>query len=369
MLKKIKSQVSFTDFIISVLVLGVVITLYFHYTIDFLGEKAVKIDDLLIDTKTISSSLSSPGNPKNWDIASVENIGFTEGGSRLNGGKVKKFGNMDYEKSKKLLGTKYEYFLFFEDSNGNLINLNGKCGYGSPEVKIVNDFKKTGYLRGGDDKFIQSEIHEIETELGITIIDTNNKNTFRNTINNYDLWVIEEGKLASSDKDLLENFVKNGGIFILSEEPFNFDINIFDRFFDETNDQNVIATSVIKDSIFDFEIGNTVHFDATHHFEEGLGSIETISVFPNGWVAISKFKYGQGLVYHFADFDAGYNGFEKSHKDDFGQIVKEGIKKEILGCKSFDLSNIKAKNLVKIERILNYESEVVKMVLYLWNKG
>ena len=61
----LKSQAFYSDFVISILIFGVILVMYFTYTTNLSNQDVGLSDDLLTDSKTIVSSLTSEGYPNN----------------------------------------------------------------------------------------------------------------------------------------------------------------------------------------------------------------------------------------------------------------------------------------------------------------
>lgn len=87
------------------------------------------LDDLKHDSSFISESLSGEGYPSGWNPSTVEKLGLTDGRLRVNGSKVLYAAAINYTSLKMMLGTKHDFYVFFKDKDGNVLNL-GVCGFG-----------------------------------------------------------------------------------------------------------------------------------------------------------------------------------------------------------------------------------------------
>jgi len=88
-------------------------------------------------SESISESMLSTGYPEDWNNNSVIRIGLlTE--DKLNITKLEYLYNTEYHESKRLLNTKYNYFMYFSYNNQTIsileINNTKVCGYGSQEI-------------------------------------------------------------------------------------------------------------------------------------------------------------------------------------------------------------------------------------------
>ena len=96
---------------------------------------------MINDAKTISNFLVDVGSPSNWTADDVSTIGLMSYGKVINESKVSEFSDLviaDYPNSKKLLSSRSDYFVFFEDKAGNYIFINGIQGVGKSGVNQTN---------------------------------------------------------------------------------------------------------------------------------------------------------------------------------------------------------------------------------------
>ena len=125
-----KAQVWYTDFMVGILIFFIVIMIYYQYAHNLEQDPVQTTSDLLMDAKSISSSLITQGSPADWDQTNVEIIGLTDGNQRLVQEKLDMFFNMTYIDMRGKLRTPYNYYIYFQDLDENLIQINGKNGIG-----------------------------------------------------------------------------------------------------------------------------------------------------------------------------------------------------------------------------------------------
>ena len=116
--KKKKAQVWYIDFMVGFLILIIAIVIYYQYQDNLSNEFESDWEEMIIDSKSISSSLITQGYPSNWTNDTVEIIGLTDGNYRINSTKVMAFKNMTYKSTKSLLRTRFNFYFFLEDSEG-----------------------------------------------------------------------------------------------------------------------------------------------------------------------------------------------------------------------------------------------------------
>jgi hypothetical protein len=118
------------------------------------------------------------------------------------------------------------------------------------------------------------------------------------------------------------------------------------------------------DQYLSLAAGQSMVFNQYYYVENksSASQFKIIATFnQTGDNAISKWRYGNGTIYFFSDFDVSF------FSGDFVGIVKDSISGFIEGtCSQVNVTGIPQKKLVKTERYLTYNSKVVKMVVYLW---
>jgi hypothetical protein len=128
-----KSQVWSLDLMVAIFIFLGALLLFYRYTLNAgsLGEE--ERDSLLLDAKLISSYLVSTGYPELWSESNVSLIGLSDGDMRLIGWKVEQFSDIalaDYTNSRRLLSAMHNYYVSFEDKDGNPLKISGIEGIG-----------------------------------------------------------------------------------------------------------------------------------------------------------------------------------------------------------------------------------------------
>ncbi len=137
-----KSQAWGLDLVIALCIFVIGIMAFFLYSINFASEGEEKLDYLLYDGNAIANILLSEGSPPDWNSSSVIFPGLVSE-NKINITKLENFYYLvisDYQFSKKILNTEYDFYLFFPDSmniNGTLIDGIGKPGLN--RTNIVSD--------------------------------------------------------------------------------------------------------------------------------------------------------------------------------------------------------------------------------------
>jgi hypothetical protein len=87
---------------------------------------------MVLDSKTISNSLMSPGYPADWNTSNVQKIGLTDGNYRINQTKLENFGNIELTRARSIFDTRFNYYIQLRNQNGTTIPINGNLGIGTP---------------------------------------------------------------------------------------------------------------------------------------------------------------------------------------------------------------------------------------------
>ena len=368
-----KSQMWFTDFVIALLLFSFVMIAYYSYTSNVQDEDAKPAERLRSDVEAISSSLLSSGYPIDWNNNTVQSIGITSNDQRINKTKFTDFANMPYNLTKKLLGTFYDYFIFFTNKNGTLMNVEGICGIGTQKVNITYNINPAYYYDNGADSFLKSfMINPLQAgiyspELG------NNFDDLANNINKYDFIAIEHPLLSAStfdnNEEKIENAVANGSLLMLSGEIVSAQgkemagVKFYKKSGQSTSDRN--STVVAQDEFLSFNVDENIVFRQAYYVENQSGAKNFTNLVKfnlDNNTAVARWDYGNGSVFYFSDFDVDY--FSGNFMDKITQAIKKWGKFQ---C-NFNISNIKYKNLVPVERYLIYDSKPIKMVLYIWDE-
>ena len=136
-----RAQIWFTDFMIGILIFVIVIFIYYLYAHGIDDDPSEIIADLVLDAKTISSSLVTAGTPADWSADNVQVIGLTDGKQRIIQEKLGLFANISYNQAKTRLRTSYDYYIQLYYPNGTIIPIDSQQGIGLPPDNTTNQVK------------------------------------------------------------------------------------------------------------------------------------------------------------------------------------------------------------------------------------
>jgi hypothetical protein len=370
-----KAQVWYTDFIIGILIFTVAIIIYFVYTTNLSKDEVGLLNDLTSEAKFVSSSLASEGYPSEWDNATVKRIGLTDNSQKIDEDKLRNFADLSYNRTKKLLGTVYDFLVFFEDTNSTILNIGGFCGKGSPAVNISFDIR-TAYYYDGEEFLKDFMMEQFNADIYSSSDPENDFDALAANLTNYGLVVVEHPLLSTSDftehKSEFEDYVSIGGLLMLSGEIVSaqgkdmLGVEFYKKSGQSISDRN--ATVNQSDEYLAFEVGRSIVFAQAYYTinTSDAQNYKTLVVFnEDDNTAVSKWSYGNGTSYYFSDFDATYFG------GNFIREVEDGTKGWVGGRCIINMSNANINNLAKTSRFLTYNKgnklNIAKMVLYLWS--
>lgn len=355
------------DFAIGLLLFTFTLAIYFSYTNNFQNEDKGKFSLMLKDAKSISSSLSLEGYPDDWLNNSVIRIGIADE-QNVNGTKLKRLKQINYTQSRTRFATSYDYFVYFTDDNGSVLNINGVCGSGYPLINLSYNIKSAYYFQDSDDTFLLDFMnHTFKADIYEDDIDTLVSN-----LSKYQFLVLEHPLLSSSEfnqnKDELENYSSRGGLLMVSGELATAATNSMSGadFKKKSGQSQSQRTAIVNnsDTILSLDVGDTLAFAQYYYAENKTGSSNFLRIATFNQTddnAVSKWKYGNGTIYFFSDFDvSSFSGNFITLIQDLAQSFVEGT------CTPVNTTAINAKDLVKTERYLIYNSKIVRMVVYVW---
>jgi len=369
-----KSQAWFMDFAIALLLFTFTLAVYFSYTTNFQKQEKGDLDIMLSDAKSISSSLLLSGYPGDWDNITVIRIGIADE-QKINATKLKTFKKMGYNSTKRKFATAYNYFVFFVNENGDVMNIKGICGSGYPLTNISYNIKSAYYYNDEDDKFLKdfmSTSFGADIYFGDNPSDFNDIDSLISNISKYNVIVLEHPDLTTPNyndlKAPIENFTSNGRLVMLSGQLTTsqgknlLGADFYKKSGQSISDRNASVNNT--DEYLSLAVGESFVFAQAYYIENtsGAAQFKQIMTFnTDGKNSLSKWSYGNGSVYFFSDFDVSFfNG-------NFVGVVEETAESAIEGtCAPISLAGIIPKKFVKTERYLDYNSKVVKMVVYLW---
>jgi hypothetical protein len=115
LIKKNKSgQAWSVDMIVALGLFSIGIVVFLVYSFNFSDHNRDVYEDLFYDAEFMSNILLSEGYPVDWNQGNVVQIGILSDGNKLDE-LHNLIGNGDYERTRNLFNTKYDYYFFFSE--------------------------------------------------------------------------------------------------------------------------------------------------------------------------------------------------------------------------------------------------------------
>ena len=109
-MKKKAGQVWGFDLMMAVGLFLVGIIIFYIYSLNLTTDAQETLSQMDYTGNSISDSLLSPGYPEDWTSSDVIRIGLTTD-NKLDQDKLEKFYALDYQKTKQIFKTEYNYYL------------------------------------------------------------------------------------------------------------------------------------------------------------------------------------------------------------------------------------------------------------------
>lgn len=368
-----KSQMWFTDFAIGIFIFSLVLISYYSYSKNILSNDQARVDDLYLDSQSISSSVLQGGYPDGWNNETVERIGITNNDYSISNSKIVNFKKLNYNMTKKIFGTVYDYVIFFQNGSNTTLNIEGICTIGYPDINSTYEIKAAYYFKDNDDAFLKDFMsNDLQADIYSSQSGYEDFDDLANKIDTYDLVVIEHPLFPTSDfnqyEDDIEDFVSDGKILILSGEIVSAqgremaNVKFYKKSGQSISDRN--STVVYEDPYLAIGQNQNIVFAQAYYVEKQsqANSFTVIAEFnSDGKDAIARWNYGSGKVFYFSDFDVSFfNG------DFTEEVTRAMISLGNFKCMPITMGNVEYDNFLRLERYLSYNGKLIKMVLYLW---
>jgi hypothetical protein len=383
-----KSQVWITDFAIGLVIFSLVLISYYSYTSNISKQDTNSLVDLIYDSKSIASSLMSQGHPFGWKSNNVTLIGITDGNGKIDKKNFLEFTKLNYNTTKKIFGTTQEYFLFFTNTSGDVQNIEGFCGTGNSLINSSFNLSAAYmYEKPGEEEFLMAFMKNTfdadtycskEQSCQGTSLDE-----FISNINNYQFIVVEHPALSSNDfndfEAALDPWLNSGGILFMggqlgsSQQTNGFGVQF--KKISGQSESDRLSTTINEDQFVEFSLGDNIIFRQAYYIVDNGPSnnvkdigrfngswIEFDDIKTNGDISLARWDYGSGKILYFSDFDADY--FSGDILDILQTSAKVSADAE---CNSIDISKISTDNLIKTERMVLYNGNILKMIIFNWD--
>ncbi len=329
--------------------------------------------DMYQEATFISEHLKSEGYPENWTSSSLIKIGLLSDG-KLDFSKLLNLSEIGYKKSKQYLNTQFEYFVMFEDEQGKNLNISGVCGFGSTNMSLGSPPNRIAYYYTNED-YLQFALMNIYSLQAADVYDQTRIDNLLDPsqLSQYNFLLMENPQLdqfsslsESQIVEVLENWTKKGNTIFLTQS-----VNINQSFLNMNFSKSLSAPQKYANAstaeFFGFPNTSLINFsDKKTLTRINPDNFLTIVNYINtSKPAIAAWAYGHGRVFYVSDvaLSEPYEGVMN-----LTQWIIPAIEPYVYShCGNVTQASLDRKNLVKLVRILPYESQMARMNIYVWS--
>jgi len=142
-----KAQAWGTDLAIGFMIFSAAIVFFYFYSFNYTNETEDMLQILTYEGNYIADAIMSSGSPTDWTNETVQEIGIEDDG-KINETKFERFFNLtqsDYNKTKTLFQTRYDYYFFLKNESIMGSEGIGKPGTNSTNIQASNLIKVTRF--------------------------------------------------------------------------------------------------------------------------------------------------------------------------------------------------------------------------------
>ncbi len=129
-----KAQVWYIDFMVGLLIMITAAVIYFNFYGNLSDDSESDWQELIIDSKSISSALMSSGSPPGWNASNASSIGITDGNYRINTTKFEYLKSMEYADAKAAFKTRFDFHIFIKGADNSITD---EYGINSTSPKLL----------------------------------------------------------------------------------------------------------------------------------------------------------------------------------------------------------------------------------------
>lgn len=367
-------QAWYGDFAVALLVFIIGLVVYHTFTLNISGGDRAFFEEISLDAQTVSSNLLLTGEPFNWDRYNVVTIGLTGNDQTIKHEKITEFAALNYTESRKLLGTTFEYFLFFVDKDGIPKNVEGVCGVGSELINSSYSEKTAYYQSVGGSTRLRSFMENVMMSDMYLEGGLNDLSVLVPIIDTYSLVVFEHPQFSAADiaahQTALEQFVSQGGkaVFLghttIPQPTPMLGVEFQQKIAQNPEDRN--ATVIQEDEFINLGSNEQFFFDEANSITnvniDASNFTQSVRFVQDSAIAVARWNYGDnGSVFFVSDTNAS------SMTQSFTILMENMIRNWFdPSCQQARVNDIDFKNFIRTERFVIHQGKVLKMVFYLW---
>jgi len=325
--------------------------------------------------ESASQQLMGTGYPSSWRTDDVLSVGLLTDG-RLSVRKAERLAALaseDYDRTRQLLNTPYQYAITFQERNGSLRQIAGGCRIGSTaatEQKTVNKevIPIAYYTRSNGTQLLSSLL----ASLNATHYSDDELAGMLENLSDYRLVVLENPSLggiaspydAQKAQDL-ESYVADGGTLLLIGDPGLpelFDLNLTAV----NGSGNSAASTGENDTLLNLSGLTVDDVDGsllTAGDEQRYRTLDNVTPLLDH---AATFVVGDGDVTFLGGLGGTINQTGESLLDHVSEQLNASAFVDVADCQSVEVPSASAQNLVAIRRLVADRGRILIMTLYVW---
>ena len=357
-----RAQVWYSDFIIAIVIFGLVIALVYKFMPNVRDQDLDSIEAAYNDAKDISGTLLTEGYPEYWNEEDVISIGITKADHALDKRKADMLGNLselDYYKAKARLGIRSDFLIYFEDASG-LRKVGDRYVIGHSAASVSTDAigKSIGYY-APPASMMQAEMTRISARTGAAAVQYATAAQLALNLGLHDTVFIQDAQFNDAQVLLLDAYVQAGGAAFLTDNARQDAGDILNATFTPGASPGT-AIAIRNDRYLDLEPGDEIMMPLNSTLS---GPVQTIANSSQGHI-VARWRYGSGLAYYFSSVNS--STATGNFSDYVGEAIEQYMEDEVINA-SLDLTAIFSDDTARISRVLIYDREPIVMVVLAWH--
>jgi hypothetical protein len=324
--------------------------------------------DVVRSADAVSQQLMSPGYPSSWRAADVINAGLlTE--NELSPRKAERLAALaksDYDGTKNILNTKYDYSITLWERSGSLIPIAAWCriGAGTEQKSVANTTRTSAYYGNGDLKNLVAGHNG-------SLYGAEDLPLLMESLRSYDLIVLEEPNLSTAARpydaqkaSMLQEAVLRGATLLLVgnvnlTELFSLNITAINGTSNATgtsaNDTFLNLSGAVIDNVGGFALNGS-----------GQERYEPLATLPDGRNYAARFTYGDGDVYYIGGLTGTLTATGETLLNHVLASLEPAFSTQLADCSAVSIPVEDVRNLVQVRRLIAFQGRMVLMKVNIW---
>jgi len=337
--------------------------------------------DVLRSGDAVSEQLMGTGYPADWRSDDVLALGILTGNelSQRKTERLLALSQEDYDVTKRLLNTQYEYAFTLSTRNGTLVPILDACVVGSPAVTETKSAYSTTariayYTR---DATAEALLPALST-VNATLYTNESLSALFASIETYAVVILEEPRLSTvavpydgQKAAALKSFVEQGGTLLLIGNVSLPELYGLGEGYNLTfvaGHMNASGTALEEPllNLTNASVPVTAGFSLNM---TGMTRQEPLVSFNDTAHFAGRFTDGDGAVLYLGSLDGTNNATGETVLATVAAAIVESATVPTAECDAVELPLADARQLVTVKRFVAQDGEIRQLTLYVWEEG